>query len=80
MIVTSDRPADVSISADSLDWFANGEIVGSKTHERDPPVDSGLSVSATTQAFQAQTTTEVYEDGELVSQDSDPDGFALVNC
>jgi hypothetical protein len=36
-------------------------------------------VSATTQAYRAQTTVEVYEDGAPVRQDTDPNGFAMVN-
>jgi hypothetical protein len=36
-------------------------------------------VSATTQAYRAQTPIEVYEDGNLVSQNTDPNGFAMVN-
>jgi hypothetical protein len=79
IVVTSDKPADVSISDDSLDWFITEEIVGTKTYERDIAANSGLSVSATTGAYQAQTTVEVYEDGQLVAQDSDSTGFALVN-
>ena len=42
-------------------------------------MNSGLSVSATTNAYHAQTTIEVYENGELVAQDSDPNGLAMVN-
>lgn len=79
VVVTSDKPADVSIMDDSLDWFVNEEIVGSETYERDLPESSGLSVSATTQSYRSQTAIEVYEDGELVSQDSDPNGFAVVS-
>ena len=79
IVISSDEPADVSISDDNLDWFVNEEIIGTETYERDIPEDSGLSVSATTQAYQAQTSIEVYEDGSLVSQDSDPNGFAVVN-
>jgi outer membrane murein-binding lipoprotein Lpp len=79
VVISSDKPADVSINDDSLNWFVNEEIVGTKTYERDIRENSGLSVSATTQAYRAQTTIEVYEDGALVSQDSDPNGFAMVN-
>lgn len=79
VVITSDKPADVSINDDSLNWFINEEIIGTKTYERDIRENSGLSVSATTQAYRAQTTIEVYEDGTLVSQDSDPNGFAMVN-
>jgi hypothetical protein len=79
VVISSDKPADVSINDDSLDWFINEEIVGTKTYERDIRENSGLSVSATTQAYRAQTTIEVYEDGALVTQDSDPNGFAMVN-
>jgi hypothetical protein len=79
VVISSDKPADVSINDDSLNWFINEEIVGTKTYERDIRENSGLSVSATTQAYRAQTTIEVYEDGALVTQDSDPNGFAMVN-
>jgi hypothetical protein len=79
IIITSNKPADVSISDDSFNWFINEEIVGTETYERDISVNSGLSVSATTEAYQAQTTIEVYENGELVSQDTSSNGFAMVN-
>jgi hypothetical protein len=78
VVVSSDKPADVSISDDSLNWFVNEEIVGTKTYERDIDENSGLSVSAITEAYHAQTTIQVYEDGSLVAQDSDPHGNALV--
>lgn len=79
VIISSNKPADVSINDDSLDWFITEEIVGTETYERNIAANSGLSVSATTDAYRAQTTIEVYENGELVAQDSDPNGFALVN-
>ncbi len=79
IIISSDKPADVSINDDSLRWFVNEEIIGTKTYERDIRENSGLSVSATTQAYRAQTTIEVYENGSLVTQDTDPNGFAMVN-
>lgn len=79
VVISSDKPADVSINDDSLSWFVNEEIVGTKTYERDIRENSGLSVSATTQAYRAQTTIEVYEDGTLVTQDSDSNGNALVS-
>jgi hypothetical protein len=79
VVISSDKPADVSINDDSLNWFVNEEIVGTKTYERDIRENSGLSVSATTQAYRAQTTIEVYEDGTLLTQDTDPNGFAMVN-
>ncbi|MBA2511871.1 MAG: hypothetical protein H0V28_10370 [Rubrobacteraceae bacterium] len=79
IVISSDKPADVSINDDSLNWFVNEEITGTKTYERDIRENSGLSVSATTQAYRAQTTIEVYENGSLVTQDSDPNGFAVVN-
>ena len=79
VVITSNKPADVSINDDSLNWFVNEEIVGTKTYERDIRENSGLSVSATTQAYRAQTSIEVYEDGALVTQDTDPNGFAMVN-
>ena len=79
IVISSSKPADVSINDDSLNWFITEEIVGTETYERDIAANSGLSVSATTDAYHAQTTIEVYENGELVAQDSDPNGFAMVN-
>lgn len=79
IVITSNKPADVSINDDSLNWFVTEEIAGTETYEKDIAVNSGLSVSATTNAYHAQTTIEVYENGELVAQDSDPNGFAMVN-
>src|SRR5215207_7363565 len=79
IVITSNKPADVSINDDSINWFITEEIVGTETYERDIAANSGLSVSATTDAYHAQTTIEVYENGELVAQDSDPNGFAMVN-
>lgn len=79
VVISSDKPADVSINDDSLNWFVNEEIVGTKTYERDIRENSGLSVSAITVAYRAQTTIEVYEDGTLVTQDSDSNGNALVS-
>jgi hypothetical protein len=79
IVITSNKPADVSISNDSLNWFITEEITGTETYERDIAANSGLSVSATTDAYHAQTTIEVYENGELVAQDSDPNGSAMVN-
>jgi Skp family chaperone for outer membrane proteins len=79
IVITSNKPADVSINDDSMNWFITEEISGTETYEKDIAADSGLSVSATTNAYHAQTTIEVYENGELVAQDSDPNGFAMVN-
>lgn len=78
VVISSDKPADISINDDSLNWYVNEEITGTKTYERDIRENSGLSVSATTQAYRAQTTIEVYEDGNLVTQDTDSNGFATV--
>jgi hypothetical protein len=78
IVITSNKPADVSIYDDSFNWVLNEEIVGTKTYERDIPENSGLSVSAITAAYHAQTTIAVYEDGSLVSQDSDSHGNAIV--
>jgi hypothetical protein len=61
IVITSNRPADVSIYDDSFNWVLNEEIVGTETYERDIPENSGLSVSAITAAYHAQTTIEVYE-------------------
>ena len=79
IVISSDKPADVSIMDDSMNWFVNEEIVGTKTYERDIRENSGLSVSAITDSYRAQTSIEVYEDGTLVTQDSDSTGTALVN-
>ena len=79
VVITSNKPADVSINDDSMNWFITEEISGTETYERDIAANSGLSVSATTDAYHAQTTIEVYENGELVAQDSDPNGLAMVN-
>jgi hypothetical protein len=78
IVITSNKPADVSIYDDSFNWVLNEEIVGTKTYERDIPENSGLSVSAIMAAYHAQTTIAVYEDGSLVSQDSDSHGNAIV--
>jgi len=79
VVISSNKPADVSIMDDSLNWFVNEEIVGTKTYERDIRENSGLSVSAITPTFRAQTSIEVYEDGALVSQDTDSTGTATVS-
>src|SRR5215203_4759541 len=79
VVITSNKPADVSINDDSLNWFITEEITGTETYEKNIAANSGLSVSATTNAYHAQATIEVYENGELVAQDSDPNGFAMVN-
>jgi hypothetical protein len=79
IVITSNKPADISINDDSLNWFITEEISGTETYEKDISANSGLSISATTNAYHAQTTIEVYENGELVAQDSDPNGFAMVN-
>ena len=79
IVITSNKPADVSINDDSLNWYITEEVTGTETYEKDIAANSGLSVSATTNAYHAQTTIEVYENGELVAQDSDPNGFAMVN-
>ncbi|MDQ3864928.1 MAG: hypothetical protein M3317_15785, partial [Actinomycetota bacterium] len=78
VVVSSSKPADVSISDDSLDWFLNEQIIGTETYERDIAKNSGLSVTATTDAYNAQTSIQVYENGSLVAQDSDPHGSAIV--
>ncbi len=78
IVISSNKPADVSIYDDSLNWMVNEEIVGTKTYERDIGENSGLSVMAITEAYNAQTTIQVYEDGSLVAQDSDSHGNAIV--
>ena len=78
IIITSNKPADVSIYDDSFNWEVNEEIVGTATYERDVRENSGLSASAITDAWHAQTTIRVYEDGSLVAQDSDSNGNAIV--
>ena len=79
IVVTSNKPADVSINDDSLNWFITEEIVGTETYEKVIAANSGLSVSAITDAYHAQTTIEVYENGELVAQDSDSNGTTMVD-
>ena len=79
IVISSDKPADVSINDDSMNWFVNEEITGTKTYERDIRENSGLSVSAITSAYRAQTSIEVYENGSLVTQDTDSTGTALVS-
>ncbi len=78
IVISSNKPADVSIYDDSFNWAVNEEITGTKTYERDIPENSGLSVSAITAAYNAQTTIQVYEDSSLVAQDSDSHGNAIV--
>lgn len=78
VVISSDKPADISISDDSLDWFVNEEITGSKTYERDITRNSGMSVSAITDAYNAEVAIKVYENGSLVAQDSDSHGSATV--
>jgi hypothetical protein len=56
----------------------NEEIVGTETYERGIPENSGLSVTAITAAFRAETSIEVYEDGSLVARDTDSYGNAIV--
>jgi hypothetical protein len=56
IVITSNKPADVSINGDSLDWFITEEIVGTETYEKDIAANSGLSVSAATGTYHAQTT------------------------
>jgi hypothetical protein len=78
IVISSNKPADISIYDDSFNWAVNEEIIGTKTYERDIRENSGLSVSAITDAYRAQTTIQVYEDGSLVAQDSDSNGYAVV--
>lgn len=78
IVISSNKPADVSISDDSLNWMVNEETVGTKTYERDIRENSGLSVMAVAGAYNAQTTIQVYENGSLVAQDSDSHGNAIV--
>ena len=63
----------------SFNCFINEEITGTETYERNIRESSGISVSAATQAYRAQTSIEVYEYGTLVFQGTDPNGFAVVN-
>src|SRR5215204_5675096 len=78
IIITSNKPADVSIYDDNFNWSVNEEIVGTATYERDIRENTGLSVSAITDAYNARTTIRVYEDGSLVAQDTDSHGNAIV--
>jgi hypothetical protein len=78
IVITTNKPADVSIYDDSFNWEVNEKIVETATYERDIRENSGLSVSAITDAWHAQTTIRVYEDGSLVAQDADSNGNAIV--
>jgi hypothetical protein len=78
IVITSSKPADVSIYDDRFTWAVNEEIVGTETYERDIPENSGLSVTAITAAYRAETSIEVYEDGSLVARDTDSYGNAIV--
>jgi hypothetical protein len=78
IVITTNKPADVSIYDDSFTWAVNEEIVGTETYERDIPENSGLSVTAITAAYRAETSIEVYEDGSLVARDTDSYGNAIV--
>lgn len=78
VVISSDVPVDVSISDDSLDWLIFEEITGTKIYERDIASNSGLSVDAANSNFRGNVSIEVYENGELKTQDSDSSGFAQV--
>jgi hypothetical protein len=78
IVITTNKPADLSIDDDSFTWAVNEEIVGTETYERGIPENSGLSVTAITAAFRAETSIEVYEDGSLVARDTDSYGNAIV--
>ena len=45
IVISSDKPADVSIMDDSMNWFVNEEIVGTKAYERDIRENSGCRLA-----------------------------------
>jgi cell division protein FtsB len=72
VVVSSNIPVDVSISDDDFEWVQQGEISGNRTYEHDISEDSGLTVSASNFDQSGQVYVGVYEDGQLVAEDSDP--------
>jgi hypothetical protein len=78
VVVSSDVPVDVSIVDDNFDWSLSEEITGTKTYENDIASDSGLLVDAMSSEMSGNVTIEVYENGQLKTQDTDSSGYAQV--
>jgi hypothetical protein len=78
VVVSSDVPVDVSIMDDNFDWALSEEITGTKTYENDIASDSGLLVNAMNTEMTGNVTIEVYENGQLKTQDTDSSGYAQV--
>jgi hypothetical protein len=78
VVVSSDVPVDVSIVDDTFDWSISEEITGTKTYENDIASDSGLLVGAMNSEMSGNVTIEVYENGQLKTQDTDSSGYAQV--
>lgn len=78
VVVSSDVPVDVSITDDNFDVSIAEEITGTKTYEFDIAADSGLMVSAINMDMRGNVSIEVYENGQLKTQDTDSSGYAQV--
>jgi hypothetical protein len=78
VVVSSDVPVDVSIVDDNFDWSISEEITGTKTYENDIASDSGLLVDAMNSEMSGNVSIEVYENGQLKTQDTDSSGYAQV--
>lgn len=78
VVVSSDVPVDVSITDDNFDWTISEEITGTKTYENDIASDSGLLVDAVNMEMSGNVSIEVYENGQLKTQDTDSSGYAQV--
>ncbi len=78
VVISSDVPVDVSIIDDNFDWSLSEEITGTKTYENDIASDSGLLVGALNTEMTGNVTIEVYENGQLKTQDTDSSGYAQV--
>ena len=78
VVISSDVPVDVSITDDNFDVSIAEEINGTKTYELDIAVNSGLLVSAMNADLKGNVSIEVYENGQLKTQDTDSSGYAQV--
>ena len=78
VVISSNVPVDVYISDDNFDWLQQEEITGTKTYEHDIAEDSGLTVSASNANLRGDVSIEVYENGNLKSQDTDDTGLAQI--
>ena len=75
---SSDVPVDVSITDDNFDVSIAEGITQTKTYEFDTAADSGLLVSAMNPDLKGNVSIEVYENGQLKTQDTDSSGYAQV--